>query len=458
MIVAPTFQSNTKTASGGRTPQADAHVHVCGVNFNPFDPEYVRVWEQHHGGVVPRGYDVHHLNGDHLDNRAVNLVAIEHGQHIALHNRARPLKTFPLPHGWVVVGGVLVPVSEVDYREQIMVRNGADHREGSDQRVVGRVAGAARKTGKLARAGKITLPAMSLLPLPDDARARARGIYPIVGEIFAARWAVYPGAPIPLTRAFVSQWPGANVSEKTAARGIDDLVAMGILALAGEEPSRCGRPMLLYMPAPVVVAEAVPVAPQLPMSEVIRASLRGYANELEDTSDQHAYWRLKDARYVFEPYVPGLFACRTMSGCAAMIREALSKDAPMIDTVSAPVVVAELEQERRTYSAAEYVAGCAIALTSLRKQLRVIVAEAGDRRTAVQDVEIARLLRRVALIEQRYAEQCLDNGDSYRASPFAQWLANLSLTVSAEAVATVERYARVSTLPHVSYHASAIAA
>jgi len=80
MTIPATSQTKTKTASGGRTPQADAH--TCVSNFNPFEPEYVRVWESYYGKLVPDGYVVHHMRGDGPHGiDPLFLVAMERGQH-----------------------------------------------------------------------------------------------------------------------------------------------------------------------------------------------------------------------------------------------------------------------------------------------------------------------------------------------------------------------------------------
>ena len=43
--------------------------------------------------MTARGFDVHHLDGDHSNNLPDNLVLIEHRDHLMLHAGTRPEKT-----------------------------------------------------------------------------------------------------------------------------------------------------------------------------------------------------------------------------------------------------------------------------------------------------------------------------------------------------------------------------
>lgn len=47
------------------------------------------VWEDWYGKLVPKGYDIHHINGDKTDNRIQNLQCVEHRTHMRFHNKNR---------------------------------------------------------------------------------------------------------------------------------------------------------------------------------------------------------------------------------------------------------------------------------------------------------------------------------------------------------------------------------
>ena len=51
--------------------------------------EHRLVWEQHYNAVLLPWADVHHINGDKLDNRVENLQAMMHGDHTILTRTIR---------------------------------------------------------------------------------------------------------------------------------------------------------------------------------------------------------------------------------------------------------------------------------------------------------------------------------------------------------------------------------
>lgn len=63
--------------------------------------EHILVWEQWHHKRLPKGWDVHHLNGIKNDNRPQNLLALPHAEHARyiqfLQTRIRELEQLHLP-------------------------------------------------------------------------------------------------------------------------------------------------------------------------------------------------------------------------------------------------------------------------------------------------------------------------------------------------------------------------
>jgi len=456
MTIAPPYQINTKTASGGRTPQADAPIYVS--NFDPFDPEYVRVYEQYYGRVVPLLHVLHHLLGDgpHGIN-PLYLLAMPRHLHTAMHNRARSTGRLELPQGWVAVRGVLIPQSEatasVGPRGQ---KQGVDPKGGCEPKVVGivdphpigKVGHATLDTCKHEMAGRIVLPDLAYPPLPDNAPAVAVRVYSTVIYLFRLRyWSKYPDAPVPLSKWFVSQvsalkLPGAGFSASTAARGVSALAAIGIISPAGMVDCGHGRMGTGYRLNTEVLINAAPVvAEAMPIPEVYRASLRAYANALDDRTDQRPYWQLKERQAQFEQYVPGLSACSGMRKRAAMIRARLAEDALMTAPVTEVVPVDVVPCP---------VASAVIALEVLQSQLETDLANLGTHPTHTQQVAFYRLFCEATRQRHFISAHSPDGGRAFVASPLNLWFSRLNWVVSPEVLQEVDREEarEKASLPH----------
>lgn len=48
--------------------------------------EHIEVWERHHGRPVPDGHQIHHIDGDKLNNDPSNLLAVTPTEHKRIHS------------------------------------------------------------------------------------------------------------------------------------------------------------------------------------------------------------------------------------------------------------------------------------------------------------------------------------------------------------------------------------
>ncbi len=47
--------------------------------------EHRRLWEEHYEETIPSGYEIHHLDGNKLNNSLENLQLLSHRSHMRLH-------------------------------------------------------------------------------------------------------------------------------------------------------------------------------------------------------------------------------------------------------------------------------------------------------------------------------------------------------------------------------------
>jgi hypothetical protein len=46
--------------------------------------DYRRIYQKHYG-PIPDGYDIHHIDGNHLNNNPTNLLAVSYQEHYDIH-------------------------------------------------------------------------------------------------------------------------------------------------------------------------------------------------------------------------------------------------------------------------------------------------------------------------------------------------------------------------------------
>lgn len=80
---------------GGKRISSWGYVLV-GVGVNKYEFEHRLVMEMNIGRKLERHEHVHHINGDKKDNRIENLELLSKGEHVALHNRERPMPRDPM--------------------------------------------------------------------------------------------------------------------------------------------------------------------------------------------------------------------------------------------------------------------------------------------------------------------------------------------------------------------------
>jgi len=70
----------------------NGHINTKGYRIHKIYGKAVKehrlIYETHYG-KIPQGYDIHHIDGNKLNNNIDNLEMIEHGKHTRLHNAER---------------------------------------------------------------------------------------------------------------------------------------------------------------------------------------------------------------------------------------------------------------------------------------------------------------------------------------------------------------------------------
>ena len=46
-----------------------------------------KIWKEYYTEPVPKGYDIHHIDGDYTNNNILNLITMTHSEHSKIHGR-----------------------------------------------------------------------------------------------------------------------------------------------------------------------------------------------------------------------------------------------------------------------------------------------------------------------------------------------------------------------------------
>ena len=75
-----------KTKYGNARINSNGYYIISSVKKGCFEKYLHRLIYEEHFGEIPKGYFIHHKNGNKLDNRIENLEAISHAEHTRLHS------------------------------------------------------------------------------------------------------------------------------------------------------------------------------------------------------------------------------------------------------------------------------------------------------------------------------------------------------------------------------------
>jgi len=78
------MSNKIKTKYGNAYINSNGYYQIIGGN-NKGKKLHRLIWENFYNITIPRGYDLHHINGDKLDNRIQNLQCVEHKTHVRFH-------------------------------------------------------------------------------------------------------------------------------------------------------------------------------------------------------------------------------------------------------------------------------------------------------------------------------------------------------------------------------------